>query len=182
MPRNSITPRFSVFMSRAATFASLALMLIAGLAAGQMIAEQTAAGDPAYGVSRAPRGGGVMIGRSCPVTRMMTGMNTPAFGEGRIAFLKAELGVTEAQTAVWNAYAEALKRNFENMKSMRQTLAASLEGRTPVDRLDAHVAAMESRLEALKKLKPSLKTFYETLSPEQRRTANTILTGMACMI
>src|SRR4051812_32891629 len=54
--------------------------------------------------------------------RMMK--HDPAMGmpfehvEGRIAFLQAEIGVTDAQRAQWNAFADALRRNAEAEKSM----------------------------------------------------------------
>jgi hypothetical protein len=175
-------PRRSLLKSRTALVVSLALMLIAGLAAGQVIAEQNAGGDTGFGSNRTARPHGAAMGKSCPIVGMATGADTPAFGDGRIAFLKAELAVTEAQAPLWSVYAEALKRNFENMKSVRPTIQASIEGRSPMERMDAHMAAMESRVNSLKELRPSLKAFYEALSPAQRRTADAILTGMGCMI
>lgn len=172
--------------SRAFIYTSLAFvgavgLAAVGLAAGQVIADQNVVGDFSVSSQRAPARG-LMIGKSCPVMGVMVGVDAPPFGDGRIAFLKAELGVTDAQLPAWNAYAEALKRNFESMKAMRPTVQASVEGRNPVDRLDAHLAQMESRLASLKNIKPSLKALYDTLTPEQRKTANAVLTGMGCMI
>ena len=42
--------------------------------------------------------------------------------EGRIAFLKAELNITEAQTTQWNAFADALRENARRMRGMPATM------------------------------------------------------------
>jgi hypothetical protein len=169
---------------RKAVFASVALLAAGLFTAGSLVAQQqdNSAGAVNQGRLTYGHGGMMMMGRSCPVMGMMMGIDAPAFGEGRIAFLKAELAIGEAQKAAWEAYAEALKRNFENVKSMRQTMAAAQESRSPVERLDAHITAMEGRLASLRDIRPSLTAFYETLSTEQRRTADALLTGMGCMI
>lgn len=123
------------------------------------------------------RGGGMMgMMESCPM------MGGTAHSEGRIAFLKAELAITDQQKEVWDAYAAALKKNLEGMRGMRLAMMKVMQAKSPVERLDAHVAAMESRLAALRELKPALANLYSALSEEQRRKADELLTGMGCMM
>ena len=105
-----------------------------------------------------------------------------AYSEGRIAFLKAELAITDQQKGVWEAYAAAIKKNLEGMQGMRATMMKVMEAKSPVERLDAHVVAMESRLAALKELKPALGNLYSTLSEDQKKKADELLTGMGCMM
>jgi hypothetical protein len=127
-------------------------------------------------------GRGMMGMSDCPMMSMMTGgAEMPAFGEGRIAFLRAELAITTAQQATWESYAAALKKNFASMQGLRQSMLTALEGKTPVERLDAHLAAIESRHGALKEIKPALVALYAALSDEQKKKADQILTGMGCM-
>jgi hypothetical protein len=131
------------------------------------------------------RGTGGMMGMmgGCPMMGMMMGGGEmPMHQEGRIAFLKAELAVTDAQGKVWDAYAEALKKNMQGMQGMRETMMAARQGKTPVARLDAHVTAMEGRLQALKDLKPALASLYDALSDDQKKKADELLTGMGCMM
>jgi hypothetical protein len=104
------------------------------------------------------------------------------FAEGRIAFLKTELGITEAQKAVWDAYADAIKSNLQNMQSMWQSMKAVFEAKTPVERLEAHIAVMDGRLGALKAIKPALANLYAALSADQKKKADEILTGVGCMM
>lgn len=128
-------------------------------------------------------GRGMMGMADCPMMGMMMGgTEMPAFGEGRIAFLKAELAITASQQGPWDTYAAALKKNFATMQGMRQGMMTALEGKTPVERLEAHVAAMEARLAALKEIKPALTALYAALTEEQKRKADQILTGMGCMM
>lgn len=136
------------------------------------------------GMRDMPMGRGMMgTMADCPMMgTMMGGQDMPMFSEGRIAFLKAELGITEAQAKVWDAYAEALRKNLQGMHDMRQTMMTAMSSRTPVERLDTHLAAMESRAKALKDLKPVLTKLYEALSAEQKTKADGILTGMGCMM
>jgi hypothetical protein len=118
----------------------------------------------------------------CPMMGMTGDDQTSPFIEGRIAFLKAELAITDAQRVAWDAYADAIKRNLQSMQDMRQTMRAVFEAKTPVERLDAHLVAMESRIKALKDVKPTLVKLYEALSPEQQKKADEIITGMGCMM
>ena len=124
-----------------------------------------------------------MMGGGCPMMGMMMGGGEmPMHQEGRIAFLKAELAITDAQAKVWDAYAEVLKKNMQGMQGMRETMMAARQGKTPVARLDAHVTAMEARLQALKDLKPTLTALYDALSDDQKKKADQLLTGMGCMM
>jgi hypothetical protein len=44
------------------------------------------------------------------------------------------------------------------------------------------VGAMESRLSALKEVKPALANLYAALSDDQKKKADELLTGMGCMM
>lgn len=130
-------------------------------------------------------GGGMMgmTGGGCPMMGMM-GRNGDAstFAEGRIAFIKAELAITEAQRDVWEAYATALRKNLASMQQMRATMMEATPPASPVERLDLHISTMESRLQALKEVKPALAALYVTLSEDQKKSAEGVLTGMGCMM
>jgi hypothetical protein len=126
-----------------------------------------------------PRG---MMGMGCAMWDFDDEGDTATFAEGRIAFLKAELKITDAQKDVWDGYAKAVKSNLETMKSMHQAMLASFEGKTPVERLDARINAMETRVKALQEMKPALEKLYTALSDDQKKIANEVLTGMGCMM
>jgi hypothetical protein len=65
---------------------------------------------------------------------------------------------------------------------MWQTMKAVFEAKTPADRLDAQITAMDGRLATLKEIKPALAKLYAALSDEQKKKADELLTGMGCMM
>jgi hypothetical protein len=138
------------------------------------------------GIGRGKMGRGMMqggmMGRDCPMMGMMTGGGENTFAKGRIAFLKAELGITDGQKTVFDAYAAALKDNLESMRGMHQAMMGAMSSETPVERLDAHLGMMENRMASLKEVKPKLQVLYAALSDDQKKKANTVLTGMGCMM
>jgi LTXXQ motif family protein len=135
---------------------------------------------PGYGSGMMGNVGPGMMG--CGMMGATTDGQTSTFAAGRIAFLKAELGITDAQKAVWEAYADKIKGNLTNMQGMWQTMKAVFEAKTPADRLDAQIAAMDSRVSALKEIKPALSKLYDALSSDQKKKADELLTGMGCMM
>jgi hypothetical protein len=136
---------------------------------------------PGYGPGMMGNYGPGMMG-GCGMMGTTTEGRTSTFAVGRIAFLKAELGITDAQKSAWDAYAEKIKVNLTNMQGMWQTMQAVFDAKTPADRLDAQIAAMESRVSALKEIKPALAKLYDALSSEQKQKADELLTGMGCMM
>ena len=92
--------------------------------------------------------------------------------EGRIAFLKTELKITEAQTAAWNRFADALRASSKSTGAVIQTMQAACLSPNPVSRLDAQTSIFQSRLDALKQLKATLEPLFNSFSEEQKRVAN----------
>jgi hypothetical protein len=163
----------------------LVSIVAAGLAFGAtyVLAQQHRPGMMGPSMPMGPRGMGMMdMMAGCPMMGATTDGQASAFVEGRIAFLKAELAITDPQKAAWDAYANALKRNLESTQGMGQMMRAVFEAKTPVERLDAHLAAMETRIKTLQDLKPVLAKLYEALSADQKKKADEILTGMGCMM
>ena len=160
------------------------LTMLALLTAGLLTtATPLSAQQPGMGTDGMPMGRDMMrMMGDCPMMGMMMGADTSTFAEGRIAFLKAELAITDAQKAAWEAYAAALKKNLQAMQAMRQTMMKVMEAKTPTERLEAHIAAMDGRLASLKEVKPALAALYAALGDEQKKKADQILTGMGCMM
>src|SRR5664279_4419288 len=136
---------------------------------------------PGYGHGMIGNYGAGMMG-GCGMMGDTADGQTSTFAAGRIAFLKAELGITDAQKAAWDAYADKINGNLTNMQGMWQTMKAVFDAKTPPDRLDAQIAAMDSRVSALKEIKPALAKLYDALSSDQKKKADELLTGMGCMM
>ena len=94
-------------------------------------------GGPEYGMGRGMMGGDGFMGPrgmmgGCGMM-MGAGGEASAFIDGRIAFLKAELAITDAQKGVWDAYADAIKNNLQSMQGMHQMMQAVFDAKTPVE-------------------------------------------------
>lgn len=113
-------------------------------------------------------------GQGASMCTMMTGHI-----EGRLAYLKTELKITDAQAPLWNAYAGAARDNARAMTA-HCTAMISPGGSTALslpDRLDQHEQFMAAQLEALRAMNKTLKPLYTALSETQKQTANQFLWG-----
>lgn len=97
--------------------------------------------------------------------------------EGRIAFLKAELVITDAQSPQWSAFADALR---ERAKTMRDLMASMMQAGQPsnsADRLDSMVKMMSVHLDSIKTVAAAEKGLYAVLTDTQKATADELLSG-----
>ena len=109
--------------------------------------------------------------------------------EGRIAFLRAELNITEAQASAWNAFADAMRTNAKKLAEARASMmarpdAGQQQAPTMAERLDQQERWLLARLEGTRALKSAVTNLYGTLSEDQKKTANELLApqmGMGMM-
>ena len=95
--------------------------------------------------------------------------------EGRIAFYKAELGITDAQLPQWNAFADALRNGAKDMRTaMATAMQAGMPATAPA-RADAMVQMMSARLDAMKATAATGKALYAVLSDAQKKTADELM-------
>nr|WP_249142103.1 Spy/CpxP family protein refolding chaperone [Bradyrhizobium diazoefficiens] len=107
----------------------------------------------------------------------MGGMETIDRIEGRIAFLRTELKITDAQQTSWNVFADALRTNAKTLGDMRSSMmspqAAGALGL--VEKLALQEKWLGARLEGTRAMRPALSNLLETLSDEQKKTADELL-------
>lgn len=114
---------------------------------------------------------------------MMGMMGMAQHVEGRIAFLKAELKISEAQTPQWNTFAEALRSNATRMSGMPAiTMHGGGMGQdgasmSAPDRLDHMEMMMSAMLETVKATKAALAPLYAVLTDEQKKSADQLIHG-----
>jgi len=136
-----------------------------------------------------------MMGGSCPTMGMMGrggwgegrqghGMmgrqpRMAAMVDGRLAYLKGELDITDAQAAAWEGYASAVKARVDLMKGMHESMFEIMQKGTVAERMDARIAGMEAMLEAMKAMKPATEALYAVLSDEQKKVADDLI-GADC--
>jgi hypothetical protein len=165
-----------------------ALISTVSLAGGAAVAQQGQQQMPMMGQGMMGHMGTGMMGPSnmCAGMRGMmepgTMMNFGPMMEGRLAYIKAELGVTEAQISAWNDYASAVKARETTMQDMHTAMARATETGSALDRLDAHTKTMESMVASLKALRPATEALYKVLNGDQKKKADLLLGIGCCMM
>jgi LTXXQ motif family protein len=127
---------------------------------------------------RGMMGGGSMMGQGemgsgGMMEMMMRGRMGPEHIEGRLAYLKAELRITEAQGPQWQAFADATRSNASAMSEMRN--ATQKRSMSLPDRLALEDKGVTAHLAALKKTEESVAKLYAVLSDDQKKIADQII-------
>jgi hypothetical protein len=104
-------------------------------------------------------------------------MHSVPMMEGRLAYIKADLEIADAQTAAWDAYANAVRARHATMEGMRADMMKARESGSALQRLNARIKTMESKVESLKALKPMTEGLYAVLRDEQKKNADQLLGG-----
>jgi hypothetical protein len=109
-----------------------------------------------------------------------SGMDMQSMGmtqrvEGRIAFLRAELQITDKQTQVWDAFADALRKNAKGMMDAGMPMMGADAEPGLANRLDAQERVLSARLDGVKAMKAALVPLYEALDEAQRQSADELL-------
>jgi len=99
--------------------------------------------------------------------------------EGRIAFLKAELKITEAQTPAFNALAQAMRTNAEAASA---TMKKAHEQRGPdkpklgtIEHLEMRASMAKQMADQSQRMLDATKPLYAQLSDAQKKTADELL-------
>jgi hypothetical protein len=101
--------------------------------------------------------------------------------DGHLAFIKAELKITQDQESLWSGYAAAARDNANAMIAhcttmMSQRGSGSSKVSLP-DRLDQHEQFMAAQLDALRSMNKALKPLYAALSDNQKQAADQLFWG-----
>jgi hypothetical protein len=117
--------------------------------------------------------------------------------EGRIAYLRAELKITDAQAGAWDAFAAALRVNAKTLAAAREPMmgqmkmgqmkmgqagmgagqpqAPMMPAQTLVQRLDVQERWQTARLEGTRAIKTTFTKLNDVLSPDQKKAADELL-------
>jgi hypothetical protein len=169
--------------------AAVALVIVTAVIATASAQNQTAQQGPANpGGMMGMMGPGMMSPgmMSMMGPGMMGGTSGPAMCtamaghiEGRLAYLKAELKITEAQEPLWNTYAAAARDNTNSVLARCTAMMSRHNGSTVSlpDRLDQNEQLMAAHLDAIRAMNKALKPFYAALNESQKQTADQLFWG-----
>ena len=167
-------------MLRHVALAAIALSsggVAASAAPAVPIEAQTNPASPKPGMDMAGMKGDGGMGQMMPMMRGMMGMIAADHVEGRIAYRKAELGITDAQLPQWDALATVLRANARVMQDGMAKMMKDGMPTTAPARGEAMVLMMTERLEGMKALVQADEALYAVLSTEQRKSADELMTG-----
>lgn len=110
--------------------------------------------------------------------------------DGRLAFIKTELGIRDDQATQWDKFAQTVRANAENhnglTRSMRDEMADNDYLAKPLpERLAEHEHFMQARLEQIKEVRAAVDAMYAMLDATQKKSANDIMMpamGMGMMM
>jgi LTXXQ motif family protein len=99
--------------------------------------------------------------------------------DGRLAYVKAELKITDAQESLWNSYAAAARDSANTMVARCTTMIARHGGSAASlpDRLDQNEQLMAAQLDAVRATNKALKRLYAALDESQKQTADPLFWG-----
>ena len=91
--------------------------------------------------------------------------------EASIAQLHQKLQIAPAQEPPFNAFAQVMRENAHSAPNIPRPRPGTT---TAVDGLRTYIQFSEVELAGLKRLLPALEALYNSLSPAQKRTADTV--------
>jgi LTXXQ motif family protein len=128
------------------------------------------------------KGCDMMGGDMTRMTQMMSMMREKLSHAGeRVAALKTELKITEAQTPAWNKFADALlaaaKSMEESMEGMHKQMMQSSGPVSLPEKLEHHVKMAAGHLASVQAIKAALDPLYASFSDEQKKIADGLRIG-----
>lgn len=180
------------------SYSNVKKMLAAGLVVAALAVPVAAAGDddswwPRMGRMMGEWGPGQMMGQMMgrwgPMSGPMMGLGTDAMIDridGRLAFLKTELKVTEAQEAAWKEFEEAVRSTARTHNDMMRSMMEEFQNgefldKSLIDRLTLQETHLEARLEQVRTVKGATEKLYALLSDEQKEVADETVLPMMGM-
>ncbi len=96
--------------------------------------------------------------------------------EGRLAYLKSELGITAAQSQAWDVYANAVRDDVRDRFQRRESPPPAARGpASVVDELAEPQQRLAAESARLDRVVAALKPLYAALSDDQHRMADRLL-------
>jgi periplasmic protein CpxP/Spy len=96
--------------------------------------------------------------------------------DGRIAYLKTELKITDAQQAQFDAVANAMRDNAKAMHDAFQGLRGDRsQPQTALSRMEVRAKFAQLRADGEAKMLAAFRPLYQAMSPDQQKAADEML-------
>jgi hypothetical protein len=94
---------------------------------------------------------------------------------GKLAYAEAKLGLSEAQKAGFKKLTDTITAAHESTRKLCLDQAAQPEPTALPGRLERMQKSLEARTESMRKVVPAITQFYGTLTPEQQKIADGLM-------
>ncbi len=99
--------------------------------------------------------------------------------EGRLAYLKAELKLTDAQQAAWNTFADAYRATTQKTAKVCAEMEAAGPDHSMHKGVLGHLTMMDhhmsAHLDSVRGLKAAIEPLFAVLTEEQKKTADHVM-------
>jgi hypothetical protein len=147
----------------------LSALLLAGLQAGPAFSEPGVQRDrPDLVVAEAA------TPDTAPTTPPQPGRAQEDLVERRIQDLHEKLKITTVQESQWQAFAEVMRDNAQMVDVVLKERSEKLHAMNAVDDLRSYQKLADAHADGLKKLVPAFEALYNTMSKDQKKTADVV--------
>ncbi len=94
--------------------------------------------------------------------------------ETRIKDLHRKLKITTAQESQWNSFAQVMRENAQAVDAVLKERAENLHAMNAVEDLRSYEKLADAHADGLKKLVPAFETLYNSMSDDQKKTADAV--------
>jgi hypothetical protein len=125
-----------------------------------------------------PSSGGPAV-PSATATQTAEGEQAVARAEKWINDLHARLHITSAEQRQWEAMAQVMRANALHIDQVYAAQQGNPATATALDDMRAYAAITEAHAEDIQKMLPAFEALYNAMSPDQRRTADSVFRDYA---
>jgi hypothetical protein len=117
----------------------------------------------------------MMHGQGMPMDMGMAGMQPVRHIDGQIAFYKAELKITDAQSPQWNLFADTLRGSATRL---HETMAHGTDAKDVAaapERMQRRITTLTAQLDAAQAVLAAAAPLYAVLTDEQKKVADELM-------
>ena len=104
---------------------------------------------------------------------------TQAAVDQRIRALQSQLGITDAQTPLWNAFAKAMRDNAASTDALFTQRAGSVSSMSAIDNMHSYAQIARAYADNTERLATAFDSLYASLTDTQKQAADTLFRQQA---
>ncbi len=98
--------------------------------------------------------------------------HTPAAVEQRVQQLHAQLRITPQEQSQWDAFAQTMRQNADNMRTAIDQRGSQMETMDAAQNMQSYAQLAQVHAQDMQQMASAFQTLYQSMSPEQRQNAD----------